>query len=153
MHLNDKKIFFLHYAISQLRALCVRIITETLHLCPCHVGKNINCSFLFALSVDSCSVKTKMNCFFFLSAVLAAMTEYGAYSYPDGAPMEACSTLTPQHGDAPTPCDGCLFSLRLTEIDSSPVNEAMAHLYQCGRRHTSKFLDYMAELCVYRYSV
>ena len=79
-----------------------------------------------------------MNCIIFFSAVLAAVTKYGVYSYPDGAPMEACSTLTPQHGAEPTPCDGCLFTLRLTEIDSSPVDEAMAHLYQCGRRHTSK---------------
>ena len=72
-------------------------------------------------------------------ALLAILTEYFAYSMPNGAPMQACSTLIPQHPDtSPQECgnNSCdsLFQLSFFLIDPEPV--ALGNTYRCGSNHT-----------------
>ena len=86
---------------------------------------------------------------FLISVVFS--TILSAYARPEGAPLEACSTLTPQHGVPPQPCEyfgsagkgaggstvgNCPFTLRLAAVDSSQMQ--MATRYRCSRQHTCK---------------
>ena len=87
---------------------------------------------------------------------LVFSTILSAYTLSDGAPFQACSTLKPQHGVPPQPCEyfgsagegdgnstvgNCPFTLRLVlaAVDSSPVDQMqMATRYRCNRQHTCK---------------
>ena len=78
----------------------------------------------------------------FLLALLAIALRFVVHGNPDGAPIEACSTLTPQHGANPRDCGvDCPFTLTLEEIDSAPVTVGNNQLpmYVCGSQHKSEF--------------
>ena len=71
-------------------------------------------------------------------AALVAVSVFGvANCRPDGAPVEACSTLTPQHEVAPLPCNGCGFNLTVRPVPQEPGNGVDPSLtYRCGENHT-----------------
>ena len=74
-----------------------------------------------------------------LTALFATAIRLCVFGYPDGAPIEACSTLTPLHGPSASVCtDDCPFNLTLTEIDMSDVAATGDRYYNCGSIHTSK---------------
>ena len=77
--------------------------------------------------------------FFLVALLLHIATHFAVHGNPDGAPIEACSTLTPQHGASPQYCGvDCPFTLTLQEIDSVPatVGASEVPLYACGSQHT-----------------
>ena len=74
--------------------------------------------------------------------LLVIATRFVAHGNPDGAPIEACSTLTPQHGANPQDCGvECPFTLTLQEIDSVPVTavDSQLPMYTCGSQHKGEF--------------
>lgn len=70
------------------------------------------------------------------SCALLLIAATSSMAFPTGAPVAACSTLTPQH-TSPTPCGpNCPFSLALTAVDGNAPQTPMR--YRCGSLHTSK---------------
>ena len=82
------------------------------------------------------------------SCGLLLIAATSSMAFPTGAPVIACSTLTPQH-TSPTPCGpNCPFSLALTAVDGNAPQTTMR--YRCGSLHTSKMnLDRQVHDCVH----
>ena len=81
------------------------------------------------------------------SCGLLLIAATSSMAFPSGAPVTACSTLTPLH-TTPTPCGpNCPFSLTLTAVDGSAPQTPMR--YRCGSLHTSKMnSDWQVEMLV-----
>lgn len=84
---------------------------------------------------------------FFVTSLLLLCALLEGEALPTGAPVDACSTLTPQHGGvSATECGvDCPFSLNLVAIDDVPVT---SNEYRCGAQHTCE-LSLRAHVCLY----
>ena len=86
-----------------------------------------------------------------LVVLLVIATRFVAHGNPNGAPIEACSTLTPQHGANPQDCGvECPFTLTLQEIDSVPVTavDSQLPMYTCGSQHKGEFSVSLHEIAI-----
>ena len=89
-----------------------------------------------------------------LATLLLIVAARLAHGNPDGAPIEACSTLTPQHESASELVCGadCPFRLTLQAIDSIQVmlDDGQLPMYSCDSEHTGSFLPNVTALCSVR---
>ena len=81
----------------------------------------------------------KSHCVALLTLVAVCLIR-DASAFSGGAPSQACTTLTQQHGGVtPVPCGSpCPFTVSLVEVDGAPPTSP--NMYRCGSQHTSKHI-------------
>ena len=126
----------------------VELISALINGSQNQLSSSVQSSFTDLISwARSTNFTTQQNhtgCFERMANLVAAAFSCGllliaatsSMAFPSGAPVTACSTLTPQH-TSPTPCGpNCPFSLALTAVDGNAPQTPMR--YRCGSLHTSK---------------